>query len=138
MWRPVEGLRKSLLGRGPEVKSNMFSSEPAFSSKDSSPIRPRPQLSPMKRSNRCLVRYLVIDEVGPCPRRNDEQWQAGAVPTASLKSFRLRNSTTPWARECVGRGVGLADNWRHHVIIPTIGIVIGDDHSQIMPLRKTL
>src|SRR5262245_18748778 len=80
----------------------------------------------------------MIDEVDFCPRRNDEQWQARTVSAWALNRSLIYDATSTHTSEGVGRGVGLADNRRHHVVIPTVRIVICDDHGQCVPLRKGL
>ena len=104
---------------------------------------PFSQLSSMKRNDGALIGDGVIDEVLLGPRRDHQQGEPRAVAAAALRmsgagatpgSAALARSAGARAGERVGGWCGLIHDRPHLVVVPAVGIVIGDHHGGRCPV----
>src|SRR5262249_12053906 len=84
--------------------------------------------------DRSLVGERTVHEVRLREGRHDDQRKAGTVATAALKDAGLGGSAAARAREAVFRRLRLADDGAHHVVVPAIRVVVGDDDGRLLPL----
>jgi hypothetical protein len=137
---PVEGSSHRGAFAGLE-KSNAPNRDPAFASNDPPPILPRFQLSSMNRRMEVWSGQCVEDKVRPRPRRDHEDWQPRAVSALILErscSGRV-SAESSGTEECVIlRVVGLANDRWHHVVVPTVGVVISDEDRGALPEGRSL
>src|SRR5262249_569546 len=68
--------------------------------------------------------------------RDEHKWLPRSVSAASLLSVGRRLAATE-ARtaESVRRGLRLMDDWAHLMVVPTIGVIVEDEDSRILPFR---
>ena len=92
--------------------------------------------------DRTLISYGVIHEVFFRPRRNHQQRQTRTV-TAAAEGVRVagvkagersrRRATSARSSESVGWSGGGVKDWSHLVVVPSVGVVIHDQHSCTLP-----
>ena len=82
--------------------------------------------------NRRLVRERVAHVVFLGPGRDHKQRQPWSVTAAGPWPI------SPASAQKVERCVRLVDDGRHHVVVPTVRVVKGDDHRHVAPLRELL
>ena len=85
--------------------------------------------------DRGLVGEVVADVVAPRVRRDDHQREARAV-AAPVRV--LPSATGACADRRVSGGVRAVDDRRHLVVIPAVGVVVGDDDRRGLPVLRLL
>ena len=89
--------------------------------------------------DRRLVGDGVVDDVGFGPWRDHQQGQAGAVAAAALLSGQGGAvAARPGAGEGVGHGGGRVARRARGVVVPAVGVVVGDDDGRGGPGRGLL
>lgn len=86
--------------------------------------------------DRALVGEAVIDKVLARERRDDQQRQAGPVAAAALLIAERRRAAGADRGVLPGRGV--IHDGRGDVIVPPVGVVVGDEDRRVAPLRQRL
>src|SRR4029077_8317298 len=88
--------------------------------------------------DRGLIGDLVIHVVLPGIGRNDEQRRTWSVTAAALGGGIHVGAAEADARQRVVGDLRLVDERIHHVVVPAIGIVVGDDDRGVFPQRARL
>lgn len=89
--------------------------------------------------DRRLVSNSMIDRIYPRKRRNGKQRQARTVAAASLKCTISRHPAAPRSSKRINaRHIRLVKNRAHHVVVPAIRVIPGDDHGRTLPFIKLL
>src|SRR5689334_2473179 len=86
-----------------------------------------------KAKNRRLVCGGVIHEVLPGVRRDDQQRSTRTVSATSLSGRSGIGSASPGSgQEVIASRLRLVDDGIHHVVVPAIGVIVGDDDGRAL------
>src|SRR5216684_4573449 len=92
--------------------------------------------------HRRLVGCRVVYEILQRPWRYDQQWLARPITTAAERvgvgsvnaGQRVAcRATCIGARKRVRRTCGLVYEWSHLMVVPTVGVIVQDDHRRALP-----
>ena len=129
---------------GPFLKSNMLLSVPASESKEPADALAAEPVVFDEADDRGLVGDGVVDVVLLRPGRDDQQRQTRTVAAAALDvgvpvtPARAVLALLPhWpgpVRASVG-GLRPVDDGAHLVVVPAVGVVVGDDDGGGLPVR---
>ncbi len=111
-------------------KSNRPSSEPALAVEAARDPRNAPVVLD-EADDRRLVGERVVDVVELRPRRDDEQREPRPVAAPALLTRELgrRRAALTGAGEGVGHRLGRVGHAAERVVVPTVGVVVADDHG---------
>src|SRR5579859_738857 len=88
--------------------------------------------------DRGLAARGMVHEIPACKGRYHQQRLTWPETTAGLVRARLRGAAAAWRSECVVWIVRLAQDRAEQVVVPAVGVVVGDDNCRGVPARKLL
>ena len=126
--------------------TNMLLMDPATVSNEPAIRCPPSQLSSMKRTIGGLIGHGVIDKVRPRVRRNDQERKPWTIAATTL---RMRGTVVARQRgsrvaaesrtiQHVLRSLRLVHDLSQLMVVPAVGIIVGDDHGSAIPIRLGL
>ena len=98
-------------------------------------------------NNGSLIGKRMVDKIHSRPRRNGEHRQARTESAAALRMsigrvYARQRARSITAASGTGKSVpaaaGLVHDRAHLVVVPAVGIVIGDDHGRVFPFGRAL
>ena len=109
-------------------------------SNDPVPIRPRFQLSSIKRTTELWSVTVLVHEISFRVRRDHEKGQAWSISAARLEAGKSVGSRAARAcsRQCVLGRTPTGLDRPNYVIVPTIRVVVRDDHRRALPFLQRL
>src|SRR5580658_6304573 len=81
-----------------------------------------------------LVGRAVINVILLRVGRDHEQREARAVAAAALCAHSGGSSAIAIASQSIVGDGGLIHNWTQHMVIPAVGVVVGDDNRRVFPV----